>query len=57
MKGFKQGLFGIFFFFFVHYNGLLDYLFEIKGGFHKSWVHGVKRKAHPTLGKNAISWA
>jgi hypothetical protein len=24
------------------------------GGFHKSWLHGVKRKAHPNLGENAI---
>jgi hypothetical protein len=28
-----------------------------RGGFHKSWAHGLKRKAHPNLGKNAISWA
>jgi hypothetical protein len=27
------------------------------GGFHKSWAHGLKRKAHPNLGENAISWA
>jgi hypothetical protein len=27
------------------------------GGFHKSWAHVVKRKAHPNLGENAISWA
>jgi hypothetical protein len=27
-----------------------------KGGFHKSWAQGVKRKAHPNLGENAISW-
>ncbi len=27
------------------------------GGFHKSWAHGVKRRAHPNLGENAISWA
>jgi hypothetical protein len=29
----------------------------IGGGFHKSWVHGVKRKVHPNLGENTISWA
>jgi hypothetical protein len=23
------------------------------GGFHKSWAHCVKRKAHPNLGENA----
>ena len=28
-----------------------------RGGFHKSWVHSVKRVAHPKLGENAISWA
>jgi hypothetical protein len=28
-----------------------------RGGFHKSWAQGVKRKAHPNLGENAISWA
>ena len=27
------------------------------GGFHKSWAQGVKRKAHPNLIENAISWA
>jgi hypothetical protein len=27
------------------------------GGFHKSWANGVKRKAHPNLRENAISWA
>jgi hypothetical protein len=27
------------------------------GGFHKSWAHGVKCRAHPHLGENAISWA
>jgi hypothetical protein len=26
-----------------------------RGGFHKSWAHGVKRRAHPSLGENAIS--
>ncbi len=30
---------------------------EIKGGFHKSWVHGIKRKAQPNLGENAIGLA
>jgi hypothetical protein len=25
--------------------------------FRKVWGHGVKRKAHPNLGENAISWA
>jgi hypothetical protein len=30
---------------------------QIWGGFHKSWAQGIKRKAHPSLGKNAISWA
>ncbi len=28
-----------------------------RDGFHKSWVQGVKRKVHPILGENAISWA
>jgi hypothetical protein len=27
------------------------------GGFHKSWVHGVKRTNNSNLGENAISWA
>jgi hypothetical protein len=26
------------------------------GGFHKNWAHGVKHKAHPIMGENAISW-
>jgi hypothetical protein len=26
------------------------------GGFHKSWVHSVKHRAHSNLGENAISW-
>jgi hypothetical protein len=30
---------------------------EIRGGFHKSWVYGLKRKAHPNVGENAVSWA
>jgi hypothetical protein len=30
---------------------------EIRGGFHKSWAHGVKRKTNPNLGENLISWA
>jgi hypothetical protein len=25
----------------------------VRGGFHKSWAQGVKRRAHPNLGKNA----
>jgi hypothetical protein len=25
------------------------------GGFHKSWVHSVKHRAHSNLGENAIS--
>jgi hypothetical protein len=25
-------------------------------GFHKSWAYGVKRKAHPNHGENAVSW-
>jgi hypothetical protein len=28
----------------------------IKFGFHKSWTHGIKHKAHLNLGENAISW-
>jgi hypothetical protein len=35
-------------------NGFLTML---RGGFHKSWAHGVNRKPHPNLGGNAISWA
>jgi hypothetical protein len=27
-----------------------------RGGFHKSWAQGVKRKAHPNLGEKAKSW-
>ena len=34
------------------------YIFlKIRGGFHKSWAQGVKRRAQPNLGKNAKSWA
>jgi hypothetical protein len=36
---------------------LLETPFLFRGGYHKSWAHGVKRRAHPNLGKNAISWA
>jgi hypothetical protein len=28
-----------------------------KGGFYKSWAHGVKHKVHPNLSEKAISWA
>jgi hypothetical protein len=27
---------------------------DLKGGFHKSWAHGVERKAHPNLGENVM---
>jgi hypothetical protein len=30
---------------------------QIGGRFHKSWALGAKRKKHPNLGENAISWA
>jgi hypothetical protein len=28
-----------------------------KGWFHKSWAQGVKRRVHPILRENVISWA
>jgi hypothetical protein len=36
-------------------NELVEYPKLVRGGFHKSWVHGVKRKAHPNMGENVIS--
>jgi hypothetical protein len=30
---------------------------KVWGGFHKSWAHGQKRRVHPNMGENAISWA
>jgi hypothetical protein len=32
-------------------------IFKSRGRFHKSWAHGVKRKAFFYLGENTISWA
>jgi hypothetical protein len=27
---------------------------KTKGGFQKSWTHGIKHRVHPNLGENAI---
>jgi hypothetical protein len=36
---------------------LLPATLMTRAAFHKSWAYGVKHKAHPNLGENAISWA
>ncbi len=39
------------------FDGLFKRNFLVRGGFHKSWVHGVRHEAHSNLVENAISWA
>jgi hypothetical protein len=43
----------------LYYFQPLEYLQEFslsaRGGFHKSWMQGVKHRAHPNLRENAIS--